>query len=156
MKIKIFRRSSEGFKNYTQSHITNMNIKGCYCFIDKIIENGIAYNDRYKDMAMMLGLKDRTKEPLNSMILDDETIVYARNLKIERFKYDEYGVDITRGKIDPNYNDNCFIPIKLKDVVSRLKEFKKHEYTCNECNIGMSGAYDWEFYEIIMDLNKLK
>lgn len=156
MKVKIFRRSNEGFKNYNQSHIKNININGCYCFIDRILENGIIYNNNYKNRATELGLKDRSKEALNSIEINDATIVYARNVKIESFHYDKYGVDIVRGKINLNYADDSFIPIKLKDVVNRLRDFQKHEYTCKECDLGMSGAYDWEFYEIILDLNKIK
>lgn len=155
MKARIFRKSNEGFKNYKQHHITHIDIEGCHCFVDKIIDSCLIYSNEYTKTAQKLGLKNRTHDSLNSIEINEDTIVYARNIKIKEFKYDEYGVDFIRGKIDLKYPDNYFIPIKLKDVLVRLDEFKKHEYTCKQCDIGMSGIYDWEFYEIILDINKI-
>lgn len=155
MRIKLFRCSEEGFKNYSQKHINYIQVEGCYCFVGKIIEDGLQYSNSYKDKAKSLRLKDRQKEKVNEMIVDDRTLVYARNFKIDGFDVEKYSVDFKRKRINNNLEDNQFVLISLKEVVERIDYFEKALESLEELNLGFSGICDWEVYEIILDLNKI-
>lgn len=39
MKVKVLKKSNDGFKNYNQNHLKSKNqIKGCYCFVEKLLK----------------------------------------------------------------------------------------------------------------------
>lgn len=156
MKVKLVRKANEGFVNHIQKHIDYINIQGCHCFIDEVVSNGLEYSDSYRKTAFELGLKDRTKEDAHSIFVDEETTVYARNLKLDEYDVDEYGVTFLRNKYREEYLDTQFIPMKLKEAVKRLNIFKDCVAECSKFDLHVFEICDWEVSEIIIDMNNIK
>lgn len=155
MEVKILRKSNEGFKNYNQKHLkSDEPMHGCYCFVNKVIEDRLEYSFTFKEKAKKLGLSERNYENLNEFNVDEETLVYAENFMIvgvediseEVFELnkdeDNYGYDEDEVcEYDPDLDDwvlkiktepiikskskEDFVLVPIKYVVKRIMEYEK-------------------------------
>lgn len=154
MDIKLVRKANEGFVNYHQAHLDYDNIHGCYCFIDKVIKDGLIYRDSYKRKAISLGLKNRIDDTEHILFVNDDTLVYARNFKLGPYTINKYGVTLIKEKASDKAPLNYFILLPLKDVVERLKYYESHLTKCLDCDYSIDGVSEYEVYEVILDINR--
>lgn len=174
MKIKIIRFADEGFKNYKLKVKLNNKIEeieGCYAFVRKIFKGALQYN-------ISTTLKDRINDKKNTLILDENTKVYGRKLRVSNislrgnkncflefingkvYEIKNYDFIEYKGKTvytDYNVNwdfDNSFHLMTLREINQQLREYEN--FISNLKNNGYSVRkkdVTYLFYEIIVNTN---
>jgi len=129
---KVIRFANEGFKNYKQvikENDKDIEVEGCYVFINKIIKMALKYDKYRMAECKELGVRNRDKDTKNTGHILDETYVYARVINFDGLCIvdREESISIQPESVGKGIDTVNFKRITVSELVENLKKYEELE-----------------------------